>query len=76
MITNPTFSPPYHMTCLCGCGYRCADIDECSESLGICGGGDCTNLPGSYRCKCVGGLRSSRDRKNCEGIALVEGAPT
>ena len=43
-----------------------ADIDECPQ-LGVCGGGECVNLPGSYRCRCTGGLRATRDQKDCQG---------
>ena len=58
---------------LCGkyvCNYT--DIDECKELPGVCGGGECTNLPGGYRCKCVGGLRSSRNQKKCQGTLQVK----
>lgn len=43
--------------CLClpgyrGNGYNCTDINECVETPGICGHGQCVNTPGSYQCMC------------------------
>ncbi|CAH1397949.1 unnamed protein product [Nezara viridula] len=44
--------------CECNPGYKllddgkaCADIDECTEQLGVCSQ-YCSNTPGSYYCKC------------------------
>uniref|UniRef100_A0A8R1HZB6 EGF-like domain-containing protein n=1 Tax=Caenorhabditis japonica TaxID=281687 RepID=A0A8R1HZB6_CAEJA len=43
--------------CICnqgyrGNGYNCTDINECVETPGICGHGQCVNTPGSYHCTC------------------------
>ena len=43
------------------------DTDECKEIKDICSGGVCSNLPGSHRCTCVGGLVPSADGKQCLG---------
>ncbi|CAB03262.1 IgGFc-binding protein-like [Caenorhabditis elegans] len=45
------------MQCKCnngyrGDGYNCTDINECVETPGICGHGQCVNTPGSYHCTC------------------------
>ena len=44
------------------------DVNECSK-LDICGqGGQCVNLPGSYKCECHKGFRSKSQRQPaCEG---------
>ncbi|XP_044281353.1 latent-transforming growth factor beta-binding protein 4 isoform X1 [Varanus komodoensis] len=49
-------------TCDCHEGYRldptrmaCLDVDECSEMEGVCPGGRCLNMDGSYRCLCPRG---------------------
>lgn len=43
-------------------------MNECSKSA-ICGvGGQCVNLPGSYKCECHSGFRSKSQRHPaCEG---------
>ncbi|CAO2594146.1 Fbn2, partial [Lemmus lemmus] len=43
--------------CSCSEGYAlmpdgrsCADVDECENNPDVCDGGQCTNIPGEYRC--------------------------
>ena len=43
------------------------DVDECEDNLGICGEGQCTNVPGSYHCICYDGFSVSPDMKICVG---------
>jgi hypothetical protein len=47
-----------------------SDINECKETKDICSGGVCSNLPGSHRCTCVGGLIPSVDSKQCLGKVI------
>ncbi|CAD6191304.1 unnamed protein product [Caenorhabditis auriculariae] len=44
----------------------CEDIDECAT--GVCGPLLCTNLPGSYKCKCNPGYEFNDNTKRCEDI--------
>ena len=38
------------------CNVLFVDIDECLESIGLCGiAGHCQNLPGGYLCECPEG---------------------
>ena len=46
------------------------DIDECGEDADICGGGQCENEEGGYRCICTDGLELSDDLITCRGITL------
>uniref|UniRef100_A0A8C9EQH9 Fibrillin 3 n=1 Tax=Pavo cristatus TaxID=9049 RepID=A0A8C9EQH9_PAVCR len=41
------------------------DIDECEDNPDICDGGQCTNIPGEYRCLCFDGFMASLDMKTC-----------
>jgi len=34
----------------------------------VCGGGQCTNLPGFYRCTCPAGFRPTPDDRDCTGL--------
>lgn len=43
------------------------DIDECEETPDICDGGQCTNIPGEYRCLCYDGFMASMDMRTCIG---------
>ena len=43
------------------------DEDECVTTREICSGGQCTNLPGSYRCTCLVGFRPTPDERSCTG---------
>lgn len=44
-----------------------SDIDECENNPDICDGGQCTNIPGEYRCLCYDGFMVSIDMKACVG---------
>lgn len=44
-----------------------SDIDECENNPDICDGGQCTNIPGEYRCLCYDGFMASMDMKTCIG---------
>lgn len=44
-----------------------SDIDECEETPEICEGGQCTNIPGEYRCLCYDGFMASMDMRTCIG---------
>lgn len=44
-----------------------SDIDECEETPDICDGGQCTNIPGEYRCLCYDGFMASMDMRTCVG---------
>uniref|UniRef100_A0A803VCW3 Fibrillin 3 n=1 Tax=Ficedula albicollis TaxID=59894 RepID=A0A803VCW3_FICAL len=46
-------------------GFLSADIDECEDNPDICDGGQCTNIPGEYRCLCFDGFMASLDMKTC-----------
>ncbi|KTF90602.1 hypothetical protein cypCar_00035549 [Cyprinus carpio] len=40
-------------------------IDECEDTPDICDGGQCTNIPGEYRCLCYDGFMASVDMRTC-----------
>ena len=46
---------------------RLPDIDECEETPDVCDGGQCTNIPGEYRCLCYDGFMASMDMRTCIG---------
>ncbi|GMR48445.1 hypothetical protein PMAYCL1PPCAC_18640, partial [Pristionchus mayeri] len=59
---------------LCSVGYQynqdsgfCDDIDECSLP-NACEGLPCTNLPGSFKCRCKQGFEFSERTKRCEDV--------
>nr|XP_006817539.1 PREDICTED: low-density lipoprotein receptor-related protein 2-like [Saccoglossus kowalevskii] len=66
-----------HMTpngpmCHCQVGHRlqsdnmtCEDINECSESIGLCSQ-QCTNLKGYYKCSCMDGYKLEPDEHTCK----------
>jgi len=47
-----------------------SDIDECENNPDICDGGQCSNIPGEYRCLCYDGFMASMDMKTCIGKYL------
>lgn len=52
------------------CNFIClfaSDIDECEETPDICDGGQCTNIPGEYRCLCYDGFMASINMRTCIG---------
>lgn len=49
------------------CHFFLTDIDECEDNHNICDGGQCTNIPGEYRCLCYDGFMTSDDMKSCLG---------
>ncbi|CAI5448236.1 unnamed protein product [Caenorhabditis angaria] len=58
---------------LCTYGYEvneatgfCEDINECNQ--GVCGSMECSNLPGTYKCKCLSGYEFNDAKKKCEDI--------
>ncbi|CAH0697567.1 unnamed protein product [Spodoptera exigua] len=65
--------------CECRAGFRnapsndkvCVDVDECSETPGICSQG-CSNTWGSYRCYCKRGYRLDDDNKTCVDVNECE----
>ncbi|XP_037621658.1 nidogen-1-like [Sebastes umbrosus] len=58
-------------TCECatgftGDGHYCHDIDECRETLEVCGyNAVCSNHPGTFRCECSTGFVFASDGKTC-----------
>jgi len=59
--------------CICPEGYaqvgsdECRDINECAENPNVCQNGYCVNQPGSYKCDCYDGFKTSYDGKQCIG---------
>lgn len=47
--------------------YIYLDIDECSIMHGVCGDGECQNIPGSFVCKCKEGYETSQLMQVCMG---------
>lgn len=47
--------------------FASSDIDECEDHPDVCDGGQCTNIPGEYRCLCYDGFMASMDMKTCIG---------
>lgn len=60
--------------CICPEGFaqigtdECRDINECAENPNLCQNGYCVNLPGTYKCDCYDGFKSSYDGKQCIGM--------
>uniref|UniRef100_A0A3Q0RCQ9 Fibrillin 1 n=1 Tax=Amphilophus citrinellus TaxID=61819 RepID=A0A3Q0RCQ9_AMPCI len=52
-----------------------SDINECEETPGICGGGQCTNIPGKYRCLCFDGFMVSMDMRTCIDVNECDLSP-
>lgn len=46
-----------------------ADVDECTQSPGLCGRGVCENLPGSFRCVCPAGFSGSTCEEDVDECA-------
>lgn len=52
---------------------RVSDIDECGIMHGVCGDGECQNLPGTFTCKCKEGYETSQLMQVCMGnITLLD----
>lgn len=72
--TNPLLYPNDILNCSTTSSpsnpYRSADIDECEDTPDICDGGQCTNIPGEYRCICYDGFMASMDMRTCIGEKL------
>nr|XP_057921344.1 nidogen-1-like [Doryrhamphus excisus] len=70
--------PQLHFTCDCASGFfgdglRCQDVDECQDTLGVCGqNAVCINHPGSFRCKCVSGFVFAIDGTTCVDVDECE----
>lgn len=62
VLSVPGPSTIKHLFLLC-----LLDIDECEETPDICDGGQCTNIPGEYRCLCYDGFMASMDMRTCIG---------
>ncbi|XP_046985790.1 fibulin-1-like isoform X5 [Schistocerca americana] len=69
---------PGSYDCICKEGFRqepggrtCLDIDECSETAGVCQQ-NCINVWGSYRCTCDAGYVRSIDNRSCDDIDECE----
>lgn len=45
----------------------CADIDECTTHIGICGPGTCYNTLGNYTCVCPPEYMQVNGGNNCMG---------
>lgn len=64
--------------CICPEGYaqvgsdECRDINECTENPNACQNGYCVNLPGTYKCDCYDGFKTSYDGKQCIGKYLTQ----
>lgn len=46
-----------------------ADVDECTQSPGLCGRGVCENLSGSFHCVCPAGFRGSACEEDVDECA-------
>lgn len=46
------------------------DIDECMELPGLCQGGKCQNVFGSFVCVCKDGYSLNEENRVCEGLPL------
>jgi len=66
-MTNVDERPP--ITCARVCS--CLDIDECGIMHGVCGDGECQNVPGSFACKCKEGYETSRLTQVCTGNCTI-----
>ena len=43
------------------------DINECSQTSGICSNGVCENMMGTYQCMCDDGYQQQAHKGHCEG---------
>lgn len=51
--------------------YYWTDIDECSIMHGVCGDGECSNVPGNFVCNCKPGYESTMMMQVCMGKHYV-----
>lgn len=52
----------------------CEDIDECANSQCDLASTECTNVPGSFYCKCLKGFSPSLECRNVGDLGLSSGA--
>lgn len=49
--------------------HLCRDVDECALGRSRCRGlAQCTNVPGSYECRCPPGYRLTASLDECEDV--------
>lgn len=66
---NNTCDPGFQMSDGFFGGYRCKDIDECSEGRDNCTeAADCVNVEGSFKCECKKGFKQNDATGICEDI--------